>query len=124
MKNFRKLEIWRRGIEIVKDSYEITKVLPPIERYALASQINRSSVSIPSNIAEGSSRKSEKDYQRFLEFALGSAFELETQLIILNELNLNEADKINNLIEKINIEQKMINKFIITLSQSIKKANS
>ena len=105
MKDFRKLEIWKRGIEIVKRSYEITKILPPIERYALARQINRSSVSIPSNIAEGSSRRSEKDNKRFLEFALGSAFELETQLIILKELNLSKTDKIDTLIDKINIEQ-------------------
>ncbi len=78
MKDYRKLRVWKKGIEIVKLTYQLTKELPSEEKFNLVSQMNRSAVSIPSNIAEGSSRKSEKDYYRFLEIALGSSFELDT----------------------------------------------
>ena len=67
MKDFKKLEVWQRGIKIVESAYILTKLLPKEEKFNLVSQINRSAVSIPSNIAEGSSRRSEKDYFRFLE---------------------------------------------------------
>ena len=62
--------------------FSFTKTLPLTEKYGLASQINRASVSIPSNIAEGNSRSSQKDYNRFIETSLGSCFEAETQLLI------------------------------------------
>ena len=77
---------------------------PNIEQWGLTSQIRRSSVSISSNIAEGSSRKSTKDFIRFLEISLGSAFELETQIITSKEIGLINEDKlteINNLITEI-----------------------
>lgn len=69
-------------MEIVRESYSLASILPKHERYGLSAQISKSSVSIPSNIAEGSSRSSDKDYKRFLEIALGSCFELETQIIV------------------------------------------
>jgi len=83
-------------------------MLPLNEKFNLISQINRSAVSIPSNIAEGSSRKSEKDYYRFLEIALGSCFELETQILILYELGLANQNLTNDILEKIKIEQQQI----------------
>ena len=82
MSNFKELKIWNLGIEIVLKTYQIAKFLPKEELYGLRSQINRAAVSIPSNIAEGSSRSSNRDYARFLEMALGSAFELETELTV------------------------------------------
>ena len=75
MRNFKKYDTWI-------DAMGIVDKFPKNERYALSSQISRAAVSIPSNIAEGAGRNSEKDFARFLEFSLGSAYELETQLII------------------------------------------
>jgi len=82
MRNFRKLKIWKQGIDIVKEIYKISQKLPSEEKFGLKSQITRAAVSIPSNIAEGSSRSSNKDFNRFLEIALGSLFELQTQIVL------------------------------------------
>ena len=86
MRNFRSLNIWKDGIVLVKRIYKLTDCVPYEEKYGLKSQMCRAVVSIPSNIAEGCSRNSETEFKRFLEIAIGSAFELETQLIILSEL--------------------------------------
>ncbi len=86
MRNFRELEVWKESIEIVKKVYSITNAFPSNEKFGLVSQMNRCRVSIASNIAEGCSRKSEIDFARFLEISIGSSFELETQLIISNNL--------------------------------------
>ena len=75
MKNFQELKVWKLGMQIVKEVYTVAKVIPDDERYGLTGQITRAEVSIPSNIAEGSSRDSDKDYKRFLEQVLGSSFE-------------------------------------------------
>ena len=112
MRNFRNLIIWKDAIEIVKNVYQLASRLPNEEKYGLKSQISRASVSIPSNIAEGSSKNSEIEYKRFLEIALGSAFELETQLIIIRELNLIELEDVNIVLDDLNKEQKKINKLI------------
>jgi four helix bundle protein len=79
MRNFRKLDIWKDGIELAKETYLLSKLLPDEEKFGLKSQICRASVSVPSNIAEGCSRNSQIEYKRFLEIAMGSAFEMETQ---------------------------------------------
>lgn len=118
MRNFRKLIIWKDAIEIVKKVYQIASQLPNEEKYGLKSQISRASVSIPSNIAEGSSRRSEIEYKRFLEIALGSAFELETQLIIIRELSLVKTEDINKLLEDLSTEQRSINKLITVLNEN------
>jgi four helix bundle protein len=87
MKHYKELIIWQRGIEIVKKVYELTKQFPAEEKYGIVSQITRAAVSIPANIAEGSSRNSDKDYARFLQLSLGSAFEVQTYLIIAKEMS-------------------------------------
>ena len=112
MRDFKKLKIWKQGIDLTKQVYLITKELPKEEKYGIASQMTRAAVSIPSNVAEGGARNSEKEYKRFLEIALGSAFELETQLIICNELGFLEKEDFASLIESISEEQKMISTFI------------
>ena len=76
MRNFRNLEIWTRGIELVKEIYKLTSKFPSNEKFGLISQMQRASVSIPSNIAEGCSRNSDVEFKRFLEIAIGSSFEL------------------------------------------------
>ena len=98
MTNFRNLKIWQKGMELVINVYKLSEMLPKEEKFGLRSQITRAVISIPLNIAEGSSRKSQKDFKRFLEFALGSAFELETQLLIINRLKLVKVDLIDNII--------------------------
>ncbi|KAB2917561.1 MAG: four helix bundle protein [Bacteroidetes bacterium] len=112
MRNFRTLTIWQQGIDLVLKVYEIASQLPTEEKYGLASQICRASVSIPSNIAEGCSRNSDIEYKRFLEVALGSAFELETQLIIIQKLQFASADKLEQTFSLLTIEQKMVNNLI------------
>jgi len=116
MRNFRDLTIWQEGIKIVKLIYEITSQLPSEEKFGLKSQMQRAAVSIPSNIAEGCSRSSNLEFKRFLEIAIGSSFELETQLILITELNLLSENNIQPTIQNINILQKMINSFISKLS--------
>ena len=85
MRNFREYDVWKKGMAFSAGMYILTSDFPDREKYGLISQIRRASVSIPSNIAEGCSRASEKDFARFIEIALGSAFETETLLIIGKE---------------------------------------
>lgn len=86
MRNFEELKIWQKGIDVAVKNFHLTETLPKGDKYGLAQQMNRCGVSIPSNIAEGSSRRSEKDYARFIEISIGSAVELETQLLIAERL--------------------------------------
>lgn len=87
MRNFRTLNIWQEGNTVVTNVYKLTELLPAEEKYGLRSQICHAAVSKPSNIAEGCSRNSQMDFNRFLEIALGSSYQLETQLIIIEELS-------------------------------------
>ncbi|MDE3235843.1 MAG: four helix bundle protein [Bacteroidota bacterium] len=109
MRNFRELEVWKMAVDFVTEVYSITKELPENEKYGLISQINRSVISIPANIAEGSSRKTSADFARFLEIALGSSFELETYFEIMNNLGLLAKVNYQKLIEELNLLQKKIN---------------
>ena len=115
MRNFKQLLIWKKGFQIAVKSYNIVSSFPKEEKYSISSQITRAAVSIPSNIAEGSSRTSMKDYNRFLEMSLGSSFELETQLLIAEAVNFGEKDKRDDLLKEIDEEQKMIMSFMSKL---------
>lgn len=95
-------------MEIATKSYKITTKFPNTEKYGLVSQISRAAVSIPSNIAEGCSRSSSRDYCRFLEIALGSCFELETQLAIAQNIDMGDKNEIDAGVKLIKEEQKMI----------------
>ena len=116
MRNFKELKIWQKGFQIAINSFRITSAFPNQEKYGLASQINRAGVSIPSNIAEGSSRNSDKDYNRFIEISLGSAFELETQLLITKELKYGNQTLVNATLEMLAEEEKMLTSFSNTLT--------
>jgi len=83
-------------------------MFPKTEQYGLVSQINRSAISIISNIAEGSSRASDRDYRRFIEISIGSTFELETQLLISQAVKMGEPELIAGLLAEIDEEQKML----------------
>jgi four helix bundle protein len=112
MRNFRNLEIWQKSISLAKNIYALTSSFPEQEKFGLISQLQRASVSIASNIAEGSSRKSNQDFARFLEMAIGSAFEIETQLTIAKELGYLDQKLYAEVISEINIIQKQINTLI------------
>ena len=111
MRNFRKYDIWLDGMDLVNAIYNLVENFPSTEKFALSSQITRSAVSVPSNIAEGASRSSEKDFARFLEIALGSAFELETQLLIANKRKYITIIEVNESINMLHSLQKRISAF-------------
>jgi len=109
------LNVWNESIELVIEIYSLTKKLPTEEKYGLISQIKRSAVSVPSNIAEGAGRSSTKEFIRFLDIANVSLSELETQLIIVGKLNLNETE------ELINTKIVYIRKMLYRLKESLKR---
>lgn len=115
MRNFKQLLIWQKGFQIAVKSINAVNSFPKEEKYGISSQITRAAVSIPSNIAEGSSRTSMKDYSRFLEISLGSAFEHETQLLIAEAVNFGEKEKRDEVLKDIDEEQKMIMSFMSKL---------
>ncbi|MFT3981714.1 MAG: four helix bundle protein [Ferruginibacter sp.] len=118
MRNFKELKIWQKGFEIAIRSFDLTNHFPVEEKFGLVSQINRCAVSIPSNIAEGSSRSSSKDYKRFIEISLGSCFELETQLLIGRQLNYGNSQMIAGLLDLLTEEEKMLTAFSKSLANS------
>ena len=104
MKTHKDLDVWKKSVSLVTSIYEVTKTFPKDEVYGLTNQIRRSSVSIPSNIAEGSARQGDKEFAHFLYISLGSLSELETQLIIANNLNylsLKDYDSVITSLEEI-----------------------
>ena len=107
--NHKRLDVWNESMELVKLIYGLTQKLPKEESYGISSQIKRAAVSIPSNIAEGSARKSDKEFIYFLNISRGSLAELETQLIIVSEVyNVNDS----KIAEKIVVVGKLINGLI------------
>lgn len=109
MRNFREYDIWKSSIQIAKQVYLISELFPSSEKFGLSSQIQRAVISIASNIAEGSARKSEKEFAHFLEIAQGSAFEVETQLILAKEIGYIQESSLVELLETIHVLQKQIN---------------
>jgi four helix bundle protein len=118
MRNFKQLLIWQKGFQIAVKAFRFTASFPKEEKFGLTSQITRAAISIPSNIAEGSSRTSSKDYNRFLEMSLGSSFEAETQLLIAEAVNYGDKEKRDDLLKEIDEEQKMIMSFMSKLQPS------
>ena len=107
VKSHEDLQVWQMAIDFVTDLYKVTNDFPKSELYGLTNQIRRASVSIPSNIAEGSARNSTKEYIQFLYIALGSTAEVETQLLISK--NLGYTNDTNLSIQIKNIKGKLIN---------------
>ncbi len=99
MNKYQELNIWKKSMDLVEQVYSLSKSLPDEEKFGLISQIKRSSVSIPSNIAEGAGRNSNKEFIHFLSIANGSTTELETQLILIQRLKLVTKDKINIVLQ-------------------------
>ena len=115
MRDFRKLNVWIQAVELVTKVYQLSSQLPDTEKYGLKSQIQRASVSIASNIAEGASRQSEIEFKHFLEIAIGSSFELETQMVLIQNLKMLSQEQLKDTFELIAKEQKMLNSLITSL---------
>lgn len=115
MHQFKELGIWKKSRLFCSEIYSITSSFPNDEKFGLTNQLRRASVSIPSNIAEGSSRNSNKDFSRFLEIAIGSCYEIETQLLIASDLKFIDLEKLQSLTNDLDEIIKMISKFRSTL---------
>jgi four helix bundle protein len=109
MSDFKNLIVWQKSMSLTKDIYLFTEKLPPGEKFGLISQIRRCAISIPSNIAEGSKRRTRKDFRQFLKIASGSAAELETQLILVKDIYKIENKEIFSKLKEI---QKMLESLI------------
>jgi four helix bundle protein len=121
MNRFKELKVWQESMDVVVDVYKITKQFSKEELYSLTSQIRRASVSIPSNIAEGSGRDSAKDFSRFLSISNGSASELVTQLELAVRLKFITSDELETVQKRIDYVQNMIYKLQVSLKTNGKK---
>lgn len=119
MRDFRKLEIWTESVTLAKIIYQVTKGFPGQEKYGMCSQMTRAVVSIASNIAEGCSRKTSLEFSRFLDIALGSSFELETQIEICKQVAYLTEDEYQNLLQDLHLLQKRINAFRGNIRETI-----
>jgi four helix bundle protein len=109
--NFKNLKVWQKSMDLTDMTFEYCKNLPIDERFNLIDQINRSSCSIPSNIAEGSGKNTDKHFGEFLSISISSSFELETQLLICERRNYGMADKLKVCLELVSEVQKMLFSF-------------
>lgn len=124
--NFRELKIWQKSWILVKDVYQITSTFPKEEIYGITSQARRSAVSIPSNIAEGSGRGTDKDFSHFLDIARGSVFELETLLILSSDLDFLQEEEMLKILNMTSEIIKMLNSFqekLTNVNQQVKKSD-
>ena len=117
MRNFRKYDVWKEGIDFTQTIYELTKLYPKEELFGLTSQMRRAAVSMPSNVAEGASRSTEAGFSHFLEISIGSAFELETQLEVSNRVKYISDQRLAELLDPLWALQKKLNAFHNTLKK-------
>lgn len=108
MHNFKELKVWQKSVDFAVEMYKITQPFPAEEKYGLVSQMRRAAVSISSNIAEGTGRRTDKDFNNFLGNSLGSSYELETELIISLKLNFISENKFVTTQTSLSEIQKMI----------------
>jgi len=118
VKTYRDLLVWQKAMQLVTQIYKITKSIPKNEIYGLISQIRRSSVSIPSNIAEGYGRKSTNDYVRYLQISSGSLYELQTQLEICLNLEYLPQKIFDKIYEQSREVERMLSSLIRKLSEN------
>jgi len=113
--NFTNLKVWQKSVDSAVKVYEVTKLFPSEERFGITSQMRRSSVSVPSNIAEGTAKNTSKSFANALDISLGESFELETQAMIADRVGIINDDNFNNL----NIDIAKIQKMIIGFKGTI-----
>ncbi|MCH7401688.1 four helix bundle protein [Belliella kenyensis] len=116
--NFKNLKVWEKSVDLAVKVYELTAEFPSEEKYGITSQMRRSSVSIPSNIAEGSAKNSSKSFLNSLDISLGESFELETQAIIARRVGIMNDSAFQLLENEISEVQRMINGFIQTIDSN------
>ncbi len=115
MHRYKDLTVWQKAMELVVDLYRITEKFPLKERYGLITQMNRCAISIPSTIAEGAGRNTNKDFDHILAISLGSSFELHSQLVLSNRLGYVELE----VVEKMEVELSHIQNMIVKLKKSL-----
>ena len=112
MRNFQELTTWQEAMAIAEETYRYTPTLPPEERFGLQVQMRRAAVSIPSNIAEGNGRRSDREFARFAAIAYGSASELQTQALIAKRTHLGAQDQLGDLLDRIDELRAMLSSLI------------
>jgi four helix bundle protein len=115
MQDFRKLEVWQRSHQLTLKVYELTRSFPSDEKFGLTNQIRRAAISVESNLAEGSSRGSDADFRRFVQMALGSASEVECQLLLAKDLGF--ISLANHTLLEADLQQ--TKRMLIRLSQKL-----
>lgn len=116
VKNFKDLIVWQKSMDLVAEVYKLVRLLPNEELYVLSSQMRRSAISIPSNIAEGQKRRTDKEFATFLSYAKGSNAELQTQIMLCSRLGFLNVDRINNVLDLTVEIDKMLESFILKLN--------
>ena len=117
IKDYRDLEIWKRGMDLVELIYTLTLAMPKEEVYGLTAHLRKTAVSIPSNIAEGFARSYAKEFRQFLFVALGSCAELNTQILIASRLKFLSPQKVAALSREIDVTSRMIMALIKKINQ-------
>ncbi|MDX2113419.1 MAG: four helix bundle protein [Alphaproteobacteria bacterium] len=124
IQSYRDLDVWQKSRKLVGRIYKLTHTFPKEELYGLTNQLRRAAVSIPSNIAEGKSRRATRDYMRFLDIAYGSIAEVETQLFIACDLNYTTEKKITKLLEDYAEVGRMLNGLLSSLERKLNSPES
>jgi four helix bundle protein len=121
MQNFRNIQVWQKSYDLTRSIYMATKAFPPEEMYGLTSQLRRAALSIPCNIAEGCTRSTDADFARFLDMAIGSASEVECQLLLASDLGYLQRTEFDSLLKQVIDVKRMLAKFIVTLRKKNQK---
>ena len=121
VKSYRDLIAWQRARELVKEVYLLTATFPVGERFGLVSQMDRAAVSIPSNVAEGYGRATTQDYLHFLRIARGSAYELETQLVLAEDLGLCGRDAASKVVGTLQEVIRVLQGLVVALERRMEK---
>ena len=119
MRDFKQLKVWEKAHNLTVQVYKITKSFPSDERFGLTGQLRRAATSVPTNIAEGCGRDTERELARFMSIAAGSASELEYQLLLACDLGYVESESFKDLTQQVNEIKMMLNSFIQKLTANI-----
>ncbi|MFN8437895.1 MAG: four helix bundle protein [Cytophagales bacterium] len=122
--HFKNLQVWQISMTFIKKVYEASVSLPEIEKFGLIQQMRRSAVSVASNIAEGTGRSTDKDFVNFLHISLGSTYEIETQILLCDQLNYFSKETVEILLKEVSDIQKMLIGLINSIKSKLQTQNS